>query len=114
MAEKVTLTFEENKLIEKIGKIYEHLDNDIKLQVMFGYAWGNDINNWKYCKYSKQDLFKQLEVAKMTGVGVIGKDDIWIKISDNIEIQFCHHGDIHVICAKWNEYADEIFDLLSN
>jgi hypothetical protein len=68
-----------------------------EIDVLYGWAWGNEIFNWETRTIALGSLNAEIEHVEMQGFGKIGDDDLVIKInSHHLEITLCHETDLHV------------------
>jgi hypothetical protein len=67
------------------------------IDVMYGWAWGNDIFNWETRTIALDSLKVEIEHIESQGFGNIGDDDLVINInSHDLEITLCHETDLHI------------------
>jgi hypothetical protein len=67
------------------------------IDVMYGWAWGNDIFNWETRTIALDTLKAEIEHIERQGFGKIGDDDLVIKINSHyLEIILCHETDLHI------------------
>ena len=62
------------------------------VSVMFGYDWGE----WEYETVELASLRSRVKEAEARELGWLGTDDLFIKVENVVEIQYCHHADIHL------------------
>jgi len=60
--------------------------------VMFGYDWGQ----WQYEPVELASLRSRVKEAEARELGWLGNDDLFIKVENVVEVQYCHHADIHL------------------
>ena len=78
-----------------------------KCGVLFGSAWGNDYyptNEWFDEKVALSNLVEKVREVEASGIGKIGRDDLFVKIS-GLEFRFCNDSDVHIY---FTEHSDEI------
>lgn len=76
-----------------------------KCNVLFGSAWGNDYypgNEWFDEEIELENLIQKVEDVEVSGIGAIGRDDLFIKIS-GLEFRFCNDSDVHIYFSKHND-----------
>lgn len=67
-----------------------------ELQVLFGFAWGNEHGGWESIVSSPSGILEQVQQAEREGAGALGSDDLWITGDGGAwRLQYCHEGDIH-------------------
>ncbi len=62
------------------------------VSVMFGYDWGD----WQPGTVELATLRSRVKEAETQGLGSLGADDLFIKVEGVVQIQYCHHADIHL------------------
>ncbi len=106
-----TPEFSRKTLIEDIDnliKIFKR-KNISSLKIMFGYAWAVFLNDWKEMTIDIDSLQGEIQKAEQAGHGELGDDDLYIYF-DNLEIRYCHHGDIHLRYSDRDDLIDEIIE----
>ncbi len=76
-----------------------------KCSVLFGFAWGNDYypgNEWYDEEIELKDLIQKVKNVEASGIGAIGRDDLFIKIS-GVEFRFCNDSDVHIYFSEHND-----------
>ena len=61
--------------------------------VMFGFGWGD----YEYETIQLSDLRPRVEKAEAQELGSLSTDDLYIKVEGVVQVQFCHHADIHLL-----------------
>jgi hypothetical protein len=79
--------------------------------VLFGFAWGNDIHDWKDQVMTWAELSGAVRQAEANGVGSIGSDDLHLTIGSD-QFTFCHHSDIHYPDQPATELGKALWDYL--
>ena len=79
--------------------------------VLFGYAWGIEYyptKHWEYEEIQLSNLISKIESVQNSGLGSIGKDDVFIKIS-GLEFRFCNDSDIHISYSQLNSDVEHFY-----
>jgi hypothetical protein len=58
----------------------------------FGYDWGD----WQYETVEVANLRSRVKEAEARESGWLGNDDLFVRVENVVEIQYCHHADIHL------------------
>ena len=67
-----------------------------KVTLIYGFAWGNEIYNWEDQIVKVSEVREHIKNVESKDFGYLGCDDLYIKIGEDVQIQFCHHQDIHL------------------
>ena len=66
-------------------------------EIMFGWAWGKEYRNRKPVSVALEHIGKEIGLAEEATGGKFGEDDIYLIIPPaELELIFCHEGDIHI------------------
>lgn len=79
--------------------------------VLFGSAWGNDYypgNEWPNEEVKLCQLVKKVKEVEATGIGAIGKDDLFVKL-EGLEFLFCNDSDVHIHFSAHNEDIEHYY-----
>jgi hypothetical protein len=60
--------------------------------VVFGYDWGD----WQDETVELDNLRSRVKEAEAQELGSLSTDDLFITVENVIQIQYCHHADIHL------------------
>jgi hypothetical protein len=82
-----------------------------KVTVLFGFAWGNHIHDWKDQVMTWAEVAEAVRIAEENGDGTIGSDDLYLTIGPD-EFIFCHHSDIHYPDRPTTELGKALWDYL--
>jgi len=93
----------------------------IDIEVMYGWAWGNEVFSWETRKIALDSLPTEIKHVESQGFGKIGDDDPIISISShNLEITLCHETDLHIkfvvstsLIEKVLEYVSSVFSTIA-
>ena len=81
------------------------------IDVMYGWAWGNDIFNWETRTIALDSLKAEIENIESQDLGNIGDDDLVIKInSHDLEITLCHETDLHIKYSESTSLIEKILE----
>lgn len=95
--------------------LYDELDRIVKvlghqgikeLTLKFGYAWQGEYE-WKELPVKPDEVRQLVAKAEAEEKGAFGSDDVHLMLTD-LEIHFCHHGDIHLLFNKKNKIVEMI------
>jgi hypothetical protein len=74
------------------------LKNNIEtVKILFGFAWGNEFNNWPEMKLAIKDIVPIINLVENQKYGKIGEDDFICRFrAGNFYCEFnvCHHAGI--------------------
>ena len=62
--------------------------------VLFGWAWGNDYEDWEVLELPWSQVLNRVREAEEKEYGSISQDDLFLSIGDD-KFTFCHESDIH-------------------
>jgi hypothetical protein len=62
------------------------------VSVTFGYDWGD----WQHETVELAGVRSRVEDAEARQLGSLGTDDLYIEVEGVVQIQYCHHADIHL------------------
>ena len=79
---------------QQVLQIGERESDNRTIRVLFGFAWGNEYNDWNEITIAWSDVNELVKKVEGENYGSIGSDDFFLYIEDD-EIQFCHESDIH-------------------
>ena len=82
-----------------------------KVTVLFGFAWGNYIYDWKDQVMSWAELSEAVTNAEENGDGSIGSDDLYLTVGED-KFTFCHHSDIHYPDQPTTKLGKALWDYL--
>ena len=64
--------------------------------LVYGYNWGNEIYNWKDQIVAIAEVPSHIKNVESMKLGWLGYDDLYIRVGDLVQIQYCHHEHIHL------------------
>ncbi|MBX7153029.1 hypothetical protein K1X84_15485 [bacterium] len=107
---QLELRFELTRLIQVLCK-----NRIMKIELLFGFAWGNEYRDWEALEISPNDISTEIEKAELTKLGALGKDDVFITIESlETQVVFCHESDIHISFNITNDLVSEIRNIWQN
>ena len=83
--------------------------------ILFGFAWGNEFNNWREMELNIKDIFPILSHVENQNYGKLGKDDFIFRFRVKnffCEFNICHHGGIDWEIVNENEQFSLFSSLL--
>ena len=85
-----------------------------EFEILFGYAWGNeyyDTNEWNYETIEIEQLVNKVTSLEAKGFGVLGCDDLFIKIpGQSFDFRFCNDSDIHISFKESNSIIEDFYN----
>ena len=66
------------------------------VSVAFGWAWGD----WKSEPIELANLRSRVLKAEAQELGSLSTDDLYIQVEGIVQIQYCHHADIHLTLTQ--------------
>ena len=105
--EILTYPISTEQMNEELSFMVEYFSNKVidKCSVLFGFAWGNNYypgNEWFDEEIELRNLIQKVNDVEASGIGAIGRDDLFIKIS-GLEFRFCNDSDVHIYFSKHND-----------
>ena len=107
---RILSKFEFKTEFDRIIKTLEqnHVD---EVELLFGWAWGNDYKDWTPFQTKVTDIELELEKPQKQNFGQFGNDDIFIRLPElEIEFLFCHESDIHLSFNNANEIVSSVIN----
>ena len=81
--------------------------------VLFGSFWGGEYyptSRWEYERISFDALVAKVAQVEASGIGQLGRDDLWVKIPGlEVEFRFCNDCDIHITYEFSTELAETFY-----
>jgi hypothetical protein len=88
---------------------------DLKIEMMFGFAWGNEYKDWTPFFVSPDEIVTEIDKAEKSGTGSFYNDDTFLFLEESrCEIRFCHDYDIHLDFEEHNQVVDAILKAWKN
>jgi hypothetical protein len=83
----------------------------LEIEMLFGFAWGNDYKDWTPFIVSTTDIMIELDKAEKSGAGSFFNDDTFFCMPAwDCEVLFCHEYDIHLEFDRSNVIVAAIIE----
>lgn len=83
-----------------LDRLLETLREDgvTRIHVRFGYAWEGRSEWREEAEVPLGEVRERIVAAETRNEGALGHDDLFLTPEGrDVQVQFCHHGDVHVI-----------------
>lgn len=64
--------------------------------LIYGYDWDLGEKTWKDQTVKVDDVRTHIKAAESKELGAFGFDDVYLKVRESVQIQFCHHEELHL------------------
>jgi len=68
----------------------------VEVTMIYGYEWDIASLQWEEKLIEVGTIRDRVKALEDEGCGRLGQDDLFIRIDDRVEVQFCHHADVHL------------------
>jgi hypothetical protein len=104
--EILTYPISRTQLNDELAFMVEYFSNKgvEKCSVPFGFAWGVEYypgNEWNDEEISISELIDKVHEVETSGIGAIGKDDLFVKVQ-GLEFRFCNDSGVHIYFSGTN------------
>lgn len=111
--EILTYPISQEQINEELSFMVEYFSKKgvDKCEVLFGFAWGNDYypgSEWPDEEIGLDCLIKKVDEVEASGIGRLGRDDLFIKIS-GLEFRFCNDSDVHIYFQTANDDVEYFY-----
>ena len=79
-----------------------------EVTLIFGFDWQVGDECWADQTVKIDDIHEYIKAQEIKETGYLNYDDVYIKISDTVQVHFCHHSDMHL------EYNEEDHPLIKD
>lgn len=84
-----------------------------EVDVMFGWAWAMEFYNWEERTMPITMVRGEVQSAESQDFGSLGDDDLYVRVkSHDLEIHFCHEGDLHISFDAVGNMVEGILEYL--
>jgi len=68
----------------------------VEVTMIYGYEWDVGSLLWEEQLIEAGTIRDRVKALEDEGRGRLGQDDLFIRIDNRVEVQFCHHADVHL------------------
>lgn len=105
----ITQRLNKNQLSMMIDYIVDFFQEHNHKEIIVYFGWDcNTGNMYKDIKISVDKIKEFIEKSRKKNIFILGKSDLYLStLSENIEFQLCHEGDVH-FSSKNRKFAEKV------